>query len=116
VFAPEWVDLAEVLGVRPRACRPYRAKTKAKVERVIGELKQDFLAWATGQPMPPSPMLADYDRLAATWCIQVVAAHRHRTSGRVVAEACHRNASCSARSPIGCSPTAAAGPSRPRPG
>jgi IstB-like ATP binding protein len=72
VFAPEWVDLAEVLGIRPRACRPYRAKTKGKVERVIRELKEDFLAWATGQPMPRSPMLADYDRLAATWCTQVV--------------------------------------------
>ena len=55
VFAPEWVDLAEVLGLRPRACRPYRAKTKGKVERVIRELKEDFLAWATGQPMPPRP-------------------------------------------------------------
>jgi transposase len=87
VFAPEWVDLAEVLGIRPRACRPYRAKTKGKVERVIRELKEDFLAWATGQPMPPSPMLADYDRLAATWCTQVVAARRHRTTGRVVQEA-----------------------------
>jgi transposase len=87
VFAPEWVDLAEVLGVRPRACRPYRAKTKGKVERVIRELKEDFLAWATGQPMPPSPMLADYDRLAAQWCTQVVAARRHRTTGRVVSEA-----------------------------
>jgi transposase len=87
VFAPEWVDLAEVLGLRPRACRPYRAKTKGKVERVIRELKQDFLAWATGQPMPPQPMLADYDRLAARWCAQVVATRRHRTTGRVVAEA-----------------------------
>jgi hypothetical protein len=76
-----------VLGVRPRACRPYRAKTKGKVERVIRELKEDFLAWATGQPLPPSPTLADYDHLAATWCTQVVATRRHRTTGRVVAEA-----------------------------
>src|SRR5215211_1900594 len=87
VFAPEWVDLAEALGIRPRACRPYRAKTKGKVERVIRELKQDFLAWATGQPMPSRPMLADYDRLAAQWCTQVVATRRHRTTGRVVQEA-----------------------------
>lgn len=87
VFAPEWVDLAEVLGLRPRACRPYRAKTKGKVERVIRELKEDFLAWATGQPMPPRPMLADDDCLAARWCAQVVATRRHRTSGRIIAEA-----------------------------
>jgi transposase len=87
VFAPEWVDLADVLGIRPRACRPYRAKTKGKVERVIRELKEDFLAWVTGQPMPPRPVLADYDQLAAQWCTQVVATRRHRTTGRVVTQA-----------------------------
>ena len=32
----------------PRACRPYRAKTKGKVERVIREVKEDFLAWLGG--------------------------------------------------------------------
>ena len=31
-----------------RACRPYRAKTKGKVERVIREVKEDFLAWLAG--------------------------------------------------------------------
>jgi len=30
IFAPEWIDWAEVLGVVPKACRPYRAKTKGK--------------------------------------------------------------------------------------
>jgi transposase len=87
VFAPEWVDLAEVLGTRPRACRPYQAKTKGKVERVVRELKEDLLPWATGQPLPSRPVLADYDRLAAQWCTQVVATRRHRTTGRVVHEA-----------------------------
>ena len=29
ILAPEWVDVAAVLGVVPRACKPYRAKTKA---------------------------------------------------------------------------------------
>lgn len=28
IFAPEWIDLCGVLDVVPRACRPYRAKTK----------------------------------------------------------------------------------------
>ena len=76
-----------MLGIRPRACRPYRAKTKGKVERVVRELKEDLLAWATGQPLPSRPVLADYDRLAAQWCTQVVATPRHRTTGRVVQEA-----------------------------
>jgi transposase len=87
VFAPEWLDLAGVLGVTPKACRPYRAQTKGKVERVIRELKQDFLAWLTGQALPPRPTLADYDRLASRWVEEVVATRRHRTTGQIVAAA-----------------------------
>jgi len=87
VFAPEWIDLCATIGVRPRACRPYRAKTKGKVERVIRELKEDFLRWLTGQVLPSRPALADYDRLVRTWCDEVVATRRHRTTGRVVLEA-----------------------------
>jgi transposase len=64
VFAPEWIDLAATLAATPRACKPYRAKTKGKVERVIRELKEDFLPWITGQLLPPRPALGDYDRLA----------------------------------------------------
>jgi transposase len=87
VFAPQWIDLCATLGVRPRACRPYRAKTKGKVERVIRELKEDFLRWLTGQILPSRPSLGDYDRLVRSWCEQVVASRRHRTTGRVVVEA-----------------------------
>ena len=87
VFAPEWIDLARTLGTRPRACRAYRAKTKGKVERMIRELKEDFLGWVTGQVLPVRPGIVDYERLAARWCSEVVAARRHRTTGRIVSEA-----------------------------
>lgn len=87
VFAPEYVDLCELLEATPRACRPYRAQTKGKVERVIREVKEDFLCWATGQPRPAEPALADYDRLAQRWVADVVAPRRHRTTHRVVGEA-----------------------------
>jgi hypothetical protein len=43
ILAPEWVDLAALLGVVPRACKPYRAKTKGKVERMVRELKEGFI-------------------------------------------------------------------------
>jgi transposase len=36
-------DFADYYGVTPRACRPYRAQTKGKVERGIGYLKGNFL-------------------------------------------------------------------------
>lgn len=87
VFAPEWSDLAATLGTKPRACRAHRAQTKGKVERAIREVKEDFLRWLTGQALPARPTLADYDRLARRWALEVVATRRHRTTGRVIAEA-----------------------------
>ena len=87
IYAPEWLDVAALLGTRPRACRPYRAQTKGKVERVIREVKHDFLAWLTGQPLPAHPTLAWYDAQARHWARTVVAGRRHRTTDRVIGEA-----------------------------
>ena len=87
IFAPEWVDLTLTLGTTPRACRAYRAKTKGKVERAIREVKEDFLPWLTGQPLPPRPSIADYEMSARRWAIEVVAARRQRTTSRRVSEA-----------------------------
>jgi hypothetical protein len=87
ILAPEWVDLCGVLGVIPRACRPYRAQTKGKVERMVRELKESFLPWLSGQVLPSKPTIADYDALARHWIDQTVLTRRHRTTGRVVGEA-----------------------------
>jgi transposase len=87
IFAPDWLDVAALLGTRPRACRPYRAKTKGKVERVIREVKEDFLAWLTGQVLPEQPTLVWYDAAARRWAIEVVASRRHRTTSRIIGEA-----------------------------
>jgi transposase len=87
ILAPEWVDLAAVLGVVPRACKPYRAKTKGKVERMVRELKEGFIPWLSGQVLPLQPTLADYDALAARWISEVVLRRRHRTTGQIVGAA-----------------------------
>jgi transposase len=87
ILAPEWVDLATVLGMVPKACRPYRAKTKGKVERMVREVKESFLAWLSGQVLPTHPTLADYDAFGRHWIEQVVLQRRHRTTGRIVGEA-----------------------------
>lgn len=39
----ELKDLAEACGFKPRLCRPYRAKTKGKVERFNSYLKSSFV-------------------------------------------------------------------------
>ncbi|HBV94143.1 MAG TPA: hypothetical protein DEG26_05500, partial [Chloroflexi bacterium] len=71
----------------PRLCRPYRAKTKGKVERVNREIEQSFLAWLTGEVLPPRPTILDYDRLAERWIEERVLPRRHRTTQRIVSEA-----------------------------
>jgi transposase len=84
LFVPEWVDLCELLGTVPRACRPYRAKTKGKVERENREVQQSFLCWLTGQVLPPRPSIADYDTFAQQWIREVILPRRHRTTGRII--------------------------------
>jgi transposase len=41
-FNARFLDLAAHYGFTPRACRPYRARTKGKDERMVGYLKQHF--------------------------------------------------------------------------
>lgn len=40
---PDLLSLADEFGFRPRVCRPYRAKTKGKVERFNRYLKESFV-------------------------------------------------------------------------
>lgn len=87
ILAPEWVDLCQLLGMVPKACRPYRAKTKGKVERMVREIKESFLAWLSGVGLPHHPTLADYDLLGRRWVEQIVLRRRHRTTKRIVGEA-----------------------------
>lgn len=41
-FNERFVDLALHYGFTPRACKPYRARTKGKDERMVGYIKQNF--------------------------------------------------------------------------
>ncbi len=41
-FNERFVDLAGIYGFTPRACKPYRARTKGKDERMVGYIKQNF--------------------------------------------------------------------------
>jgi transposase len=41
-FTPKFLDFAKHHGFAPRLCRPYRAKTKGKVERMNGYLRRSF--------------------------------------------------------------------------
>ena len=41
-FHPRFVDLAGHYGFAPKACRPYRARTKGKTERMVRYVKEHF--------------------------------------------------------------------------
>ncbi len=65
-------------GVTPRACRPYRAKTKGKVERPYRYIRQDFFLARQFRDMD------DLNRQFTAWRIDVANARRHATTGRVI--------------------------------
>lgn len=46
-FNPTFLDFAGCVGFAPKLCRPYRAKTKGKVERALGYIKDRFLVGQT---------------------------------------------------------------------
>jgi transposase len=41
-FNPRFLDLAGHYGFQPRACQPYRARTKGKTERMVGYVRHHF--------------------------------------------------------------------------
>ena len=42
VYNRALIDFARHYGFQPKACRPYRAKTKGKVERPFRYIREDF--------------------------------------------------------------------------
>jgi len=75
VFAAPLLDFAGRAGFAPRVCRPYRAKTKGKVERSIGYIKDRFLVGRTFLD------LADLNIQLAAWIDGVANVREHATTG-----------------------------------
>jgi hypothetical protein len=70
---PEFLRFAAHWGFRIRACRPYRAQTKGKVERPIRYLRQSFLY---GRAFAGD---ADLNAQALTWLAAVANVRLHQT-------------------------------------
>lgn len=75
------LDLAGHYGFVPKACRPYRAKTKGKVERPFRYVRQDFFLGGQFRD------LDDLNEQYAGWLAGVANVRRHGTTGRIVQEA-----------------------------
>jgi len=75
VLNTEFLRFATHWGFRPRACRPYRAKTKGKVERPIRYLRESFFYGRTFINDEDLNAQAEY------WVQQTANLRRHRTIG-----------------------------------
>jgi transposase len=80
-FNERFVDLANHYGFTPRACRPYRARTKGKDERMVGYIKQNFFvryrAFASWEHL---------NQLTEQWLREEADLRVHGTVKEVVAE------------------------------
>ena len=74
------LDLARHYGFQPRACRPYRAKTKGKVERPFRYIREDFFLGASFRN------LDDLNAQLRHWLDTVANPRVHATTQRVVNE------------------------------
>jgi transposase len=75
------LDLARHYGCQPRACRPYRAKTKGKVERPFRYVREDFFLGGSFRN------LDDLNSQLRQWLDTVANPRVHATTRRIVNEA-----------------------------
>jgi len=76
IINPEFADFAGYYGYRVLPCAPYRAQTKGKVERVIGYVKDNFLAGRI------FASLEEMNRQALLWC-ETVNGKVHGSTGKI---------------------------------
>jgi transposase len=81
VYNRALIDFARHHGFHPRACRPYRAKTKGKVERPFRYIREDFFLARSFRN------LEDLNAQLRHWLDTVANPRVHATTGRVVNEA-----------------------------
>lgn len=80
-----FLDFAHHHGFLPRLCRPYRPKTKGKVERFIGYIRASFYVPLASQ-LSPEGLKVDRDTANArveTWLREVANSRVHATTGEV---------------------------------
>ena len=81
VYNRSLIALARHYGFLPRACRPYRAKTKGKVERPFSYIRKDFFLARSFLN------LDDLNAQLQDWLDTVANVRLHATTQRIVSEA-----------------------------
>jgi len=80
IYTRALLTMAQHYGFLPKACRPYRAKTKGKVERPFSYIRQDFFL------ARHFCNLDDLNAQLREWLDTVANARLHGTTQRIVAE------------------------------
>ena len=80
-FNERFVDLAGHYGFTPKACKPYRARTKGKDERMVGYVKHNFF-----ERYRTFESFAHLNQLAEQWLAEEADQRVHGTVHEVVAE------------------------------
>lgn len=86
-FNERFLDLAAYYGFTARACRPYRARTKGKTERMVGYVKQHFFV-----RYREFESWSHLNQLAERWLAEEADQRMHGTVHEVVAERFAREA------------------------
>ena len=81
VYNRALIDLARHYGFHPKACQPYRAKTKGKVERPFRYIREDFFLARSFRN------LTDLNDQLRRWLDGVANPRLHATTRRVINEA-----------------------------
>jgi len=81
IFNERFMDLALHYGFTPRACKPYRARTKGKDERMVGYVKGNFFV-----RYPHFESFAHLNQMAEKWLAEEADQRVHGTVKEVVAE------------------------------
>lgn len=87
VFNERFLDMASHYGFTPRACRPYRARTKGKDERMVGYIKHNFF-----ERYRSFESFAHMNQLVEQWLREEADPRVHGTVKEVVAERFKREA------------------------
>jgi transposase len=81
IYNRSLIALGRHYGFLPKACRPYRAKTKGKVERPFSYIRQDFFLGRTFRS------LDDLNTQLDDWLATVANVRLHGTTQRIVSDA-----------------------------
>ena len=84
ILPGRFADFALYYGFTPRFCRPYRARTKGKIERGIGYVRQNFWVRVATEVEAKRLSLSGLNLRAREWTEGVANVRVHGTHGEVV--------------------------------